>query len=98
MGVNQGCFYVFMSKQFLDSTNIVAVFQQICGKTVTERMAAYFFGNLGSFCGLFNGSLEDFTLDMVTFDFPIPRIDSAMFCRKDKSPNPLMVDLGIFSG
>ena len=48
-----------MPQEFLDGANVVAVFEQVRGKGVTERVAGSQFGDPGSADGLVDGPLDD---------------------------------------
>src|SRR5437016_9969675 len=38
MRINHRCAHVFVAKQFLDRSDIVSVFEQVCGEAVTKCM------------------------------------------------------------
>lgn len=58
MGVNHRGFDIAMAKQFLDRTDIVAIFKQMCGKRVPERMTGGSFHQVSLDYGLMNGTLN----------------------------------------
>lgn len=58
MGVDHGCRNVFVAEQFLHRANVIAVFKQMGGEGVTERMAGRPLGDAGFLDGDFHGALE----------------------------------------
>jgi len=41
MSADHRCFNTFMSQQFLDGANVIAVFEQVGGKTVAQGVATH---------------------------------------------------------
>ena len=96
MGVDHGGLNVFMSQQFLHSTDIVAIFQQMGGKAVTQSMGAAGFGNSGISDGFFNSLLHGRWIEMVAVAVPGSGIDGEICSRKHILPDEFLVGIGIF--
>src|SRR3989304_7358028 len=65
MSVYHGGFHVFVSEQFLDSANVIAVFEEMSGKGMAKSMRG---GELVDFCGasgLFDSPLKGCLVQMV---------------------------------
>lgn len=54
MGVNHGGFDIFVAQQFLDGADVVAVLQEMSGKTIAEGVATDPLGDPGFLDSLFN--------------------------------------------
>jgi hypothetical protein len=59
MGVNHGGFDIFMTEQFLDGADVVAVLEQVGGKTMAESVTTHGFVNFGAADGLLERSPKD---------------------------------------
>ncbi len=57
-----------MAEEFLHSADVVAVFQQMCGEAVPERVATRRFCNAGASDRQFHRVLQIFLTDMMTQD------------------------------
>jgi hypothetical protein len=57
-----------MAEEFLDRTDVVAVFQQMCGKAVPERVTTRGICNTRAPDRQFHGVLKIFLTDMMTAD------------------------------
>jgi hypothetical protein len=58
-----------VAEQFLDSTDVVAVFQQMCGEAVPERVTTRSLCNARVPDRQFHSVLEIFLTDMMAADF-----------------------------
>jgi len=75
VSVNHGRGDVFVSEEFLNGADVLAVFKQMSGETVPECMATGGFGNAGMLDGQFDSVLEIFFLEMVPTHVLGARID-----------------------
>ena len=57
VSVNHGRLYVSMSKQFLNRADIIAIFQEVRGERVSQRVAAHRLGQAGLSGRFFDGPL-----------------------------------------
>jgi len=55
VGVDHGGFNVFVTKQFLDGADIVAIFQEVGGEGVSENVRGDMFVDASLFCSSFEG-------------------------------------------
>jgi hypothetical protein len=97
VGVDQGCFDIFMAEEFLDGANIVAIFEQVGSEAMPKGVAAYFFRDFGLTGCELDCTLKHAWIKMMAFNLTISGIDCAFFSGKDKLPNPFMVGMGIFT-
>ncbi len=58
MGVDHGGTHVFVAEEFLNSSNIVTILQQMRGEAVAQGMTADPFGNPGFLSGSSDDSLQ----------------------------------------
>ena len=65
MGVDHGGLQVFVAEQLLHSANVIAGFQQMSGKAMTEGVAGRWFRQSGRAHSLLHGALEPFFIEMV---------------------------------
>lgn len=66
MGVNHRRRYVGMPRQFLQGADIVAIFQQVRCKRMTQRVAVHFLADVGSFGGLLDLLLQYRFVEVMT--------------------------------
>ena len=55
---DHGCTDILVPQEFLHGTNIIAIFQEVCGEAVSERVAAPAFVNAGTPDGVLHCLLE----------------------------------------
>ena len=65
MGIDHGGLDIFMAHQFLDRPDIIAVLQQVGGKTVPKRMARPVLGDPALFDRRLDPTLQILVLDMM---------------------------------
>lgn len=58
VGVDHGSAHVFMAKEFLDGTDVVAVLEEVGSKGVTEGVGGDVLGDTGLTHGSVDGTLE----------------------------------------
>lgn len=58
VGVDHGGAHIFVTEQFLNGTDIIPVFAQMCGKTVPKGVTPGVFCDPGADDGLFNRPLQ----------------------------------------
>ena len=97
MGVDHGRFDIFVSEQFLNSTNVVAILEQMGGKAMAKGMATDAFIDVRFLSCLLNGFLLAAVIEMVAAGDLTARIDLELARRKNILPNPLTICIGILS-
>jgi hypothetical protein len=58
MSVYHGCLHIPMSEEFLNRADVIAIFQQVRGKRMPQRVAVDRLGQPYGSRGLFDGSLQ----------------------------------------
>jgi hypothetical protein len=58
MGIQHRCADIFVSKQFLDRADVIAIFQEMGRKTMAERMTTAALLNAGALESVFDGLLQ----------------------------------------
>ena len=58
MGIQHRCADIFVSEQFLDRADVIAIFQEMGRKTMAERMTTAAFLNAGALESVFDGLLQ----------------------------------------
>jgi hypothetical protein len=58
VGVNHGGFDIFVTEEFLNGTDVVAVLEQVGGEGVAEGVATAMFRDFGTADGISNGFLD----------------------------------------
>ena len=96
VSVDHGGFYVFVSEEFLHSSNVVAVLQEMGGEAVTEGVRGDAFLYFCSFCGGSNGSLQGGFVDVMTAGDACFSFGVECWRRKDELPDPFFVGGGVF--
>ena len=89
---------VFVAEKLLDSTNIVAVFDEVCGEGVAEGVAGAGFGDGGLGDGGFDGALEGFFAEVVTADEAGAGIGGEGAGGEDPLPGPFLGGAGVLTG
>jgi len=74
VGVDHGGLDVFVAEQFLDRANVIAVFEEVGGEGVAERMAADAFGDPEPAGCAGDGALEPGRAEVVAVDSSGERI------------------------
>src|SRR5262245_59905429 len=97
MGVDHRCTHVLVSQEFLHGTDIVAIFQQMRGEAMTERVTAAVFRDTSPLESLFDGGLHNGFRDMVSAFHPGAWVHRAFCGGKDILPDPGAAGLGIFA-
>ena len=97
MGVNHGGLDIFVAQQLLHGANVVAIFKQVGGKAVSERMARYTPLNISRSNGLFNCLLQTTFMEMMATANARARIDGAALCGEYILPNPFPISIRIFA-
>ena len=86
MGVDHGGFDVFVTEEFLDGADVVAVLEKVGCEGMAEGVAADAFGEVGGSYGLFKCFLESAFVEMVALpSFGIGVLDAAT---RGKNPLP----------
>ena len=98
MGVDHGGGDIGVTEQFLYGPDIIAVFQQMGGKTMAEDMRGYVFAYLCFSRGGLQAAPEHISGLMVTSDFPRARVPRASRGRKYILPDPFPSCVGVFAG
>lgn len=70
--VDHRCFHVLVAEQFLDGSDVIAVFQQMRGKRVSERVAGGALHNPRFSHGFLDGALDGGFMDMIEAGESIP--------------------------
>ena len=95
MGIDHGGFDVFVAKQFLNSTNVVAILQEMGGKGVAEGVGGNRFGYFRKAGGLLNSSLQIGLIQMVAPFDTADRINREHRRRKDILPGKFTVGVQV---
>lgn len=95
VGVYFGRLDIGMAHQLLDDPDVDAIFKQVGGKTVSERMATDLFGNPGFFYGGFHRFLEARFQHMVPSGFSGSGISAAFFRREEILPSQRFCCVGV---
>ena len=88
---------VFVSKQFLNATDVVPVLQQMRGEAVSEGMAARRFSDSGRSDGQFDGVLKVLFRDVMPPQIARARIEGRLCRGKEILPHEVAGGIGIFS-
>ena len=97
MGVDHGGFDVFMTEEFLDGADVVAVLEKVGCEGMAEGVTADAFGKVGGSGGLFECFLESAFVEMVALpSFGVGVLDAAGG-EENPLPNPLFVRVWIFA-
>lgn len=89
MGIDHGGLHVAMAQGFLDCSNIVAAFEEMCREGMPEGVAR---GPLGQACSgkrVSDGFLNQGFVDGASALLPCRGIDPPVFLRKDLLPAPI---------
>lgn len=97
VAVNHGSPNIVMPEQFLDSSNIVARFQQVSGETVAEAVACCGFRNPTMSDGFLHCLLHDRFVQMMAPPYMQVFINVAARCREYPLPSPLASGVRILS-
>ena len=97
MGVDHGGFDVFMTEEFLDGADVVAVLEKVGFEGMAEGVAADAFGEVGGSGGLFECFLESAFVEMVALPGLGIGVLYAAGRGEDPLPNPLFVRVWIFA-
>ena len=96
MGVDHRRAYVSVAQQLLDRPNIIAIFQQMGGKGVTERMTACRFGDPCFQSGFLEGPLQNGLVQVVPTLFSGNPVGIVAGGGKDPLPCPLLPGVRVF--
>ena len=77
MRIDHGGSHIFVSEEFLDSSDVVAVLEQVSGEAVTQGVAADPFGNSGFLRGVPDGTLQSGGIKMMASGVSTARIKRA---------------------
>ena len=66
VGIDHGGADIFVAEEFLDGANVVAVFEEMGGERVAEGVATGLFINTGQLDGLFDGTLQNRLMQVMT--------------------------------
>lgn len=89
---------IAMAEDFLDSADIVAIFEKMCGKGVTEGVAAGMLRYAGHQHRFMNGTLEHRSVDMEPSFLAGVGGMPAMLLWEDPLPGPLLCRIWVFLG
>ena len=85
-----------VTQEFLNSANVISLFEQMSRKRMAKRMAAGIFGDSRSADCRFDGSLDARFIEMVSAHFPAEGVDGSFGSGEDVLPVPLFCCRGIF--
>ena len=88
MRIYHGGFYVFVSEQFLDGADVVAVLEEVRGEGVAEGVGGDLFVYVGKFGSLSNCFLGNGFIEMMTADEPCEGVGGTLGCGEDELPCP----------
>jgi len=89
MGIDHRHLHTAVSQQFLHGADVIAVLQQVGGKTVAVGMTTCMFGNAGSTNRLFNRLLQKTLVLVMAKNFTGARINRSIGTREEILP-PLL--------
>ncbi len=88
---------ILVSQEFLDRPDVVAAFEQMGGKAMTESVTTGRLGDAGGEDGLFYSVLEILFWDVMTANLATTGIERRLGRREDILPNPGSLGVRIFS-
>lgn len=91
VSVNHGRPHIFVSEQFLDCANVISVFQQMSGETVTEGVVTRRFVDADCSHRIFHRLLQHPFADVMSLDCSGNRIPAALRSWEHLLPTPLFV-------
>src|SRR5688572_24827836 len=97
MSVDHGCSDVFMSEQFLNRANVVAVLEEMSGERMPEGVAAHTFVKAGFLGGLFHCALEGGFIEVVTALNATARVKRTPGGGKNVLPEEITGSVWVFS-
>lgn len=86
-----------MSKEFLDSANIVPILEQVCGKGMAKGMTADRFVDVGALRSLAHGFLQTVFVEMMALRFATAWISGKAIGREDVLSAPFAIRVGVFA-
>src|SRR5713101_6420540 len=96
MGVDHRRTNVFMAEEFLNRANVIAIFQQVCRKRMTQSMAPRVLGELRLATGFFDYLLQNAFMEMVPATFSGAGISGKLCGGERELPPPLTRRVGVF--
>ena len=87
-----------MTEQFLNSSDIVAVFQHVRGEAVSEHVRRDVFGAIDLSAGCSNGVLDNGLVRVVAVLHAGGAVREVAGCGEDVLPAPFAICVGIFAG
>jgi len=85
-----------MAEQFLDGTDVVALFEEVGSEGMSEGVAACVLGAAGAIDGDFDCALKDGWIDMVSEHFTGIDVDAESGGGEDELPAPFSGGIGVF--
>lgn len=67
VGVDHGSFYIFVSEEFLNGTNVITILEKMCSKRMAKDVRGDMFGNIEGQCSLPDGFLQNTWVKMMSF-------------------------------
>jgi len=98
MGINHGGGDIGVTQELLDGADVVAAFQQMGGKAVTQGMTVDPLTDRGRHGRLFDALLQAVFMDMVPPGLAAARIERQPAAGKNILPGPFLRGIGIFPG
>jgi hypothetical protein len=98
MGINHCGFDIFVTEEFLDGADVVAVLQKMGGEGVTEGVTTDALGDFGGANGLVEGFLDTAGMEGVTVGEGMAIVFFDSKGGKDKLPAPIPASVRVFFG
>ncbi len=96
VGVDHGCAHVFVAEEFLNDTDVVAVFEQVGGEGVAEGVTTDPFGDAGLSGGGLDGFLESANVEVWAAQ-EASSVRGQAVRREDVLPEPFAGGVGILA-
>ena len=96
MGVDHGGADVFVSEQFLNGANVIAILEKMGGKGMAKGMATDALLDARFLGGFFDGALQSQFVHVVAAFFAAARVGGTFGGRKEVLPNQFAIGFGVF--
>src|SRR6266540_6411747 len=96
MSVDHRGLHILVTEQFLNRSNIVAIFKKVGGKGMAEGMRGNWFVDFGEPGGLFDGPLEVCLIQVVTLLDTADGVDGEIVRWKNVLPGKFAIRVRVF--